>query len=227
VRRQDVLEAFHAEAEQLTLVMLKLNEGDFSRPSPCPPWTVSELLGHVRGAIVLLSNALTQPAPPYAEVTAADYYRPDARYAPEANAERIVSAQREAAALGSGRALAEDFDQVWQRAYREVMAEPDDRKVRTNYGDAMLLTDYLVTRVVELAVHGLDLAAGLKREPWITEPAAQVVEELLLSVGGAAVVQDLGWDRLTFIRKATGREPLLGNEVYQVRRRGVSWLALS
>jgi len=33
--------------------------------------------------------------------------------------------------------------------------------VLTRHGDVMLLTEFMRTRVLELAVHGLDLAAGV------------------------------------------------------------------
>jgi hypothetical protein len=90
----------------------------------------------------------------------------------------------------------------------------------------MLLGDFLVTRVVELGVHGLDLAAALDRAPWLTPQVAGVVAELLVVAGGVEVVGALSWDRLTFIRKATGRVPLTAAEAEQVRRLGVRWLAL-
>ena len=52
--------------------------------------------------------------------------------------------------------------------------------MRTRHGDLISLTEFLRTRVLELAVHRLDLAVALGREPWMTQPAAQVTEELLL-----------------------------------------------
>lgn len=35
-------------------------------------------------------------------------------------------------------------------------------------GDTMLLTDFLVTRVVEVGIHGLNLADALDRPAWLT-----------------------------------------------------------
>jgi hypothetical protein len=49
----------------------------------------------------------------------------------------------------------------------------------------MLLTGFLLTRVVEVAVHGLDLTDAVEREPWLTRPAADLVLGLLVG-GGAA-----------------------------------------
>jgi hypothetical protein len=103
----------------------------------------------------------------------------------------------------SGKAVAEDFTATWRRAYELCRAEPPERVVRTRHGDAMLLSQFLVTRVVELAVRGLDVADALGREPWLTAAAADVLTELL---GPGRT--ELGWDPPTFLRKATGREPL-------------------
>ena len=58
--------------------------------------------------------------------------------------------------------------------------------MQTRHGDPMLLAEFLRTRVLELAVHGLDLAAALDREPWMTAPAAGVTEDLLLPSAAAA-----------------------------------------
>jgi hypothetical protein len=60
--------------------------------------------------------------------------------------------------------LANDFAATWQRVDQLCRAEPEDRVVRAGHGDAMLLSQFLVTRVVEVAVHGLDLAEALEHE---------------------------------------------------------------
>ncbi|MQA24004.1 MAG: hypothetical protein GEU94_00730 [Micromonosporaceae bacterium] len=74
-------------------------------------------------------------------------------------------------------------------------------------------------------MHGLDLAAALSRDPWLTREAGDVVEELLLGATGAQVRDALGWDQLTMIRKATGREPVSQAEADELARLDVQWLA--
>jgi hypothetical protein len=70
----------------------------------------------------------------------------------------------------------------------------------------MPLTDFAGTRVVELAVHGLDLATGLGRPPWLTSEAAGVLEYLWLPPGAAQRLRDqTGCDRITLITWLTGR----------------------
>ncbi|HEX5541828.1 MAG TPA: maleylpyruvate isomerase N-terminal domain-containing protein [Micromonospora sp.] len=226
MQRDRVMAAFRAEAQQLSAQMLDLNEGDWSKPTACEPWSVAELLGHVATVLAWLPGMLEAEAPPEATVSAVGYYRPDDRFSTETNTKRIELARNRAAAADGGQALAEEFDQTWQEVYQRCEKEPAERVVRTRHGDAMLLTDFLVTRVVEVAVHGLDLAAALNRPPWLTDPAGQLLVELLLGPHGLDEVRELGWDRLTFLRKATGREPISAAETAEVETRGIRWLAL-
>jgi uncharacterized protein (TIGR03083 family) len=231
-----VLDGFGAEARSLAAAMAAAPAAAFGAPSPCPPWTVSELFAHVATAAGRVCGMLAGPEPgPDSQglVSAAGYYRADRRFSAATNADRIETAQRGAA--GSGPAdLRADFDRAWRSALADVAAAPPGRRVRTRHGDLMLLAEFMRTRVLELAVHGLDLAAGLGRDPWLTDAAAAVVEELILpgedgedGEGGAAGLrQQLGWDRAGLVAKATGRSPLTAAERQAVEGAGVRWLAL-
>jgi hypothetical protein len=160
-----------------------------------------------------------------AQVSAREYYRPDERFSAATNDTRISSAQEHAADFPDGRALAEAFVATWQDVHRLCGAEPAGRVVLTRHGDAMLLSDFLVTRVVEVAVHGLDLAAALGATPWLTPEAGSVVEELLTGRSDGADRRALGWDQVTFLEKATGRRPLTSAEDRQVADLNLRWLA--
>ena len=103
----------------------------------------------------------------------------------------------------SGTALAADFTVIWQNALQLCLLEPTGRVVRTRHGDAMLLSQFLITRVVELAVDGLDLASALGREAWLTPRAADLVLELLLGSNWRKSVRALGWDQVELLRRAT------------------------
>lgn len=225
VERGAVLTGFRAEGEQLAQVMLGLDEAAYSRPTPCPPWTVAELFSHVLNAIARTSVMLAAPEPGIVDTDAVGYYRPGI-FTPETDAERIDSARRDAAGQPDGRALAENFDSTWRRTYEIVRAERDDRRVTTRHGDGMLLTDFIVTRVAELVLHGLDLAIALDREPWTTPSGADVVEQLLLTAEGSAVRPKLAWDGPTFLAKATGRMPLDSAEAERVRELRIGWITL-
>jgi hypothetical protein len=80
--------------------------------------------------------------------------------------------------------------------------------VRTRWGDHMRFGDYLVTRVVEVAVHGLDLTDALSRPPVLTAAAADVVTRLLQGLLSTELASPPNEDSVRFIEVATGRRPL-------------------
>ncbi|MFB7465017.1 maleylpyruvate isomerase family mycothiol-dependent enzyme [Streptomyces sp. NPDC056224] len=221
-----MLEAFRRESEALTDAVSGLSEAEWNLTTRCTPWNVLDLLGHVCVVIDWLPAMLDAPAPGKAEISAAEYYRPDDRFSPQANGTRIALAQDRAARSADGAAFAEDFAATWRRVERLCRIQPVSRTVRTRHGDAMLLSDFLLTRVVEVAVHGLDLADALGREPWLTSVAGEAVTELLLGAEHVAAADTLGWSQPRFLRKASGREPLDEEEATQIEQLGIRWLAL-
>ncbi|MFD9277926.1 maleylpyruvate isomerase N-terminal domain-containing protein [Streptomyces mirabilis] len=214
--RWRVVEAFRLAAGQLAQAMTGVSAAEWGLPTRCAPWKVSDLLAHVRVVIAWLPGMLAAPAPTCAEVSAVEYYRPDERFAPGTNAARIALAQEHAAEQLSGAALADDCNATWQEVDRLCRAEPEGRVVRTRHGDPMLLSEFLLTRVVEVAVHGLDLADALGRQPWLTAEAADLVQGILLGLDGAATLEKLGWGQLRFLRKATTQKTVL-NRVLMAR----------
>ncbi|MFF1507161.1 maleylpyruvate isomerase N-terminal domain-containing protein [Streptomyces sp. NPDC058326] len=221
-----VLEAFRLECGALGDAVTGLSEAEWNLPTRCAPWTVRELLGHVCVVIDWLPAMLDAPAPGAAEITAVEYYRPDDRFSPRTNGKRIALAQDRAAGPADDAALAEDFATTWRRVDRLCRAQPAGRTVRTRHGDAMLLSEFLLTRVVEVAVHGIDLADALGHEAWLTPAAGDAVTELLLGAEQTTAADKLEWNRPHFLRKATGREPLDEAEAAQIERLGLRWLAL-
>lgn len=220
------MEIFGLEAQRLAQAVTDLPERQWDLPTGCAPWTVRDLLGHVRVVIAWLPGMLASEAPVRAEVSATQYYRPDERFAADTNAARIALAQQDALERGSGQGMAAEFELTWRRVYDLCLSEPDGRLVRTRHGDAMLLSQFLLTRIVELAVHGLDLAMALDATPWLTPEAGSAVEDLLLGPAGDSRVRELGWDQVTFLLKATGREPISPAEAEKVARAGIHWLTL-
>jgi uncharacterized protein (TIGR03083 family) len=193
----EVVGAFVAEAAALSHALAGLPEAGWSRPTRCAPWDVRDLLAHLRMVVGRLPGMLADPGDGLvAEVSAVDYYRPDHRFSPTTNATRIATAQADPL---PGPALAAVFATEWRRAAALCEQEPATRVVRTRHGDPMLLTEFLKTRVVELAVHGFDLADAVPAPAWLTPRAAAVLQELLLGPGRTAA------DPEHFLRAATGR----------------------
>ncbi|MFR9799726.1 maleylpyruvate isomerase family mycothiol-dependent enzyme [Streptomyces sp. MS06] len=221
-----VLEAFRRESGALTDAVSGLSEAEWNFPTRCTPWSVRDLLGHICVVIDWLPGILDASAPDEAGISAAEYYRPDDRFSPRTDRARIALAQDRAAEPTDGAAFAEVFAATWRRVDRLCRAQPADRTVRTRHGDAMLLSEFLLTRVVEVAVHGLDLADALGCAPWLTSSAGDAVLGLLLGAEQMAAADTLGWSRPRFLRKATGREPLAEPETTQIEQLGIRWLAL-
>lgn len=166
-----IAEAFGAESGRLPEVVAGLDDAAFARPTRCDPWTVAELVYHMGTGMRRLPAMLAAPEPSGAAlVSAAAYYRPDQRFSRATNAGRIESARQGAAGLAGAAARARDVSEARQLALVALRDAPPGRVVRTRHGDLMLLAEFLRTRVLELTVHGLDLAAALDREPWMTAP---------------------------------------------------------
>ena len=226
------LDAFVTESAALAAVVAGLTGTDVRRASPCPPWTLADLLGHIIVATDRIGQAVEAaraPAAPGAPlVTAAGYYRPDHRFSAQANTDRIDVAAALAARLGTAAAIAAELAAVRERNLALLQSAPAGLEVRTRHGDRMQLTDFVVTRVVELGVHGLDAAIALERQPWLTDPAAAVLEELLLPDAGLAAELRalLRCDRAGLIARLTGRQPVSPGEQSALAARGVTRLAL-
>ena len=233
--------ALAAEAAALQSALTGLTEQDFNLPSPCPPWTVGELLCHVVIGAGRVATALAEspgsagpvdpaPASPAdaALTSTAGYYRHDTRFSTTVDADRIETARTLARQLGGPEPVVSELARRCRETVDLLAAAPPDRTITTRHGDRMLLTDFAITRVVELAVHGLDLATGLRRPPWLTVEATGILAELWLPPGRAERLrQQLGWDRAGLIARLAGRVNLTPAEQQLLRDAGARSLALS
>jgi uncharacterized protein (TIGR03083 family) len=230
--------AFRAEAQALASAAGAVDESDLTRPSPCPPWTIAALLCHTITAAGRIDQAVAAgragadardgAGPRGRLVDARGYYSPDERFSSAVNADRIDTAAQLAADLGTASAMRAELAAATERTLTVLRTEPPDLEVRTRHGDRMLLTEFLVTRVVELGVHGLDLATGLGRPPWLTPPAAEVIEDLLVpeTLLREELRNRLGCDQTGVIARLTGRVPPSAADQDVLARLGVTWLAL-
>jgi uncharacterized protein (TIGR03083 family) len=216
------LTALAAETARLSLALNDIT--DWNAPTRCEPWDAGALLAHITGALARLDTMLDAPEPPAATVDAAGYYRPDERFSPAVNDIRIDSATQ--AARAGGAALTADFDATCHRILTRCAEQAPGRRVTTRHGDPMTLDDFLTTRVVETAVHGIDLADALHRPRWTTPEAAAHVTALLLGPDHDTALAALGLDKVAFIAKATGRDAFTPAEQAAVEARGITWLAL-
>ncbi|MFE9613273.1 sterol carrier family protein [Streptomyces sp. NPDC006012] len=128
-------------------------------PTRLGDWTVRELVAHIGMAVTAVGRSLDRPEPPRPEGTLLDW-----PFATSTNAAAIDAFTRQLAERHPdlGAYLAE----VEQNLGAQLDAHPGTRLLQTNAG-ALPLTDYLVTRTVELVVHTDDLNAAV---PGLTVP---------------------------------------------------------
>lgn len=212
--RSAVVAALGSEVEALESVLLGVSEAEAVLPTRCVPWDVAALAVHTVGALYRVTVALDE-GPPEAGpglVSAVGYYAPDVRFSPEVNGARVqgatASAERRADAREPGRVLRG----AWRALGPRLAEEPVDRLVLTRHGDRMLLTDFLVTRVVELVLHGVDLADALGRKPWTSERGLAVVREVLFGAADREALERalpgaFSTGSLGAVRVVTGRAP--------------------
>jgi uncharacterized protein (TIGR03083 family) len=220
--------ALAAEAATLQAVISGLTEADLDRASPCPPWTIRELSCHVLIGADRIRQALAELADDTAPlITTVHYFGPDQRFSAATNADRIQTARALAARLGGPSAIAAELGRRSRHSIELLASAPSSQTIQTRHGDRMLLTDFARTRVVELAVHGLDLAFGLDRQPWMTSAAADILIDLLLPGGRSdEFCERLNCDRVGLIARITGRVRLCAVDEQLLTGAGVMWLAL-
>jgi uncharacterized protein (TIGR03083 family) len=131
-------------------------------------WTVVELVGHGNRAHTTLEEYLLRPRPP--EPAGSSYFSDEA----------VGQRGREAvAALGDHPAAV--VEAASGRAITLVERTPANATIGSPAG-TMTLGAYLPSRISELTIHGLDVAAALGR-PELTPPAPALVESLRYVTG--------------------------------------------
>jgi uncharacterized protein (TIGR03083 family) len=204
-----VLAALREECEHLSQVVLDLTEDQFQRSTRCAAWDVNGLLAHLFRETQRINTALVQPPAPRVDADAISYW---CRYDPVTNARRTVERVRQVVtAYGSGAKLALAFDQAWRTAL-DAAARTDPARPTQSWEPMLAFEEFLKTRLVELTVHGLDLAHALGRPPWASQQGLHVTRDVLVGLLGAPVPEDLAWDEITMAGKGTGRQLLSGLE---------------
>ncbi len=206
----------------------------FDRPTRLGDWNVRLLIAHLGFCLDWLPRHLEQPVPDGAPLSLVQWVSVTRTAAAAIDA--AVQEHAEGAFAGSPAELAKEFDRacdlLLETLERPEVADPARRFV-IRFGP-ILLTDFLVTRLVETVVHADDLAAALDLPEFPHDRQALAAVTRLLAdafadqvPGGAvelrippyAVVQAVPGPRhtrgtppnvvetdpLTWIRLATGR----------------------
>jgi uncharacterized protein (TIGR03083 family) len=219
------LQVFRDESGALIAALARLPTSAWERRTRCDPWQVRDVVAHVITVLARVPDMIASAAPARPDTTATGYYRADHRFSDTANADRIRTSQQRAA-VRDATALVQDLTVTTQSVIALCRQEPIGRIVETRHGDAMLLSEFLSTRIVELAVHGLDIADAVGHHPWLTTAAAEHLQRLLFGPDWHTSVAALGWDPVTLLRKTTGRGSVTAQEDVEMRRQGLRTLTL-
>jgi len=205
----DALEALREEYQEVSRIVLGLDERDFSRATRCKDWNVKELVAHLLWGATRVHRFLTQPAPDAADKDAVSYWR---SYDRVGDAPHIADRAKELAAQYAGtKELAEAWDDMWPKVVEAAEREGAGRLVAT-WGPKLALDEYLKTQVLEVTVHRMDLEHALGLKGWGTDQAVSIVDETLEGLLGEQPPSDLEWDVVDFIEAGTGRRPLTDEE---------------
>jgi hypothetical protein len=214
----DVLTALRQETGALSMVLHELNPAQFGQPTNCPPWNLRELIVHMAASITIRSPFPTAD-PRSILASAADYYRRPERDTPAYRQRNVDQTRQLSRTVLADAPPAPWFDQISRDAVARLGADDLDRAVRIPDRDPMRLADWVVTRVISIAAHSLDIAITLDRPPWTTGSALTIIRPVFVDLLGAEPPVSLQWDDLALLATATGRRALTDPERVLLGRR--------
>ncbi|MEV5321957.1 sterol carrier family protein [Streptomyces sp. NPDC052687] len=145
--------AVTAQFGQVRRAVSGLTPEQLALPTRLGEWTVRDLAAHLTMAVAAVGRALERPEPARADLALLDYPSATAPFAAA-----IADGARQLAAAEP------DLDALYARTEEELTerlaAAPESRVLDLRSG-AMSLTDFLVTRTIELVVHTDDLNAAV------------------------------------------------------------------
>jgi len=167
----------------------------WDEPSVLAEQTVGSLAGHVaRGGVWVVEDHLRGVLDPHVQVfdTAAGYFAHHAQTLVEADHEAIRARGQKVAETG----VAAVNNRITQSlATLRTMLDTEPARLMPVAGGAMMVDDYLITRMVEQTVHLDDLARSVDADPW---PMPAQIEAQVLACG--AEVGRLRWGGTEMVR---------------------------
>jgi uncharacterized protein (TIGR03083 family) len=197
-----------ATSELLTLVD-RLEEGDWRRPTRCPPLDVAALVAHVAGSFRFVETWLTPDVVGEAVLDRSSMWRAF----PQETSSLVVDA-----AVSSTNAPHEVRAELHAavRSFEQVSAslEPHQLAACQMFGPLFILRtqEVIANRVLEVAVHLLDLQAAVGAAEVLPRCAAPVLRSILDGLLGQAVPEPFARDDLRYVLVATGRASVTDQE---------------
>lgn len=168
----------------------------WQRPSALQQLSVSGLAGHLARAVLQLPEVLAAGPPDEEPVGLLVHYTRSAWVEADLDAEvnATIRTKGEQAAADGAAALAARTAEVLDTLRTRLPAEPADRVVHLPWGPwSLTLDDFLVTRMVEIAVHVDDLAESVGQTApalpaTVTDPVLDVLARTAARRHGATAV---------------------------------------
>jgi uncharacterized protein (TIGR03083 family) len=176
------VETFASAAGAFATLVRAIPESAWDGPG-LGDWDLRALVGHASRSLITVSTYLQHPAEREDVTSPADYYVQIMEYASNTGAEAISERGRQA-----GRELGEHpaatIEALRQRVLGEL-AGVDDPLIEVIGGLGIRLSNYLPTRVFELAVHGLDIAGATGVDFAVPAPVLEEATVLAARIGVA------------------------------------------
>lgn len=191
------------EIGDLRTVVAGLSDVDLTKPTSCTGWRVADVITHLRFGMEGLLQGLVAVTESPVDRDAISYW---SDWPPRglAGFSEVRWLWAQTASYAEAGALKAHFDDVADAAQLAI-AHPLHARVSFQ-SHVMLINDFLSTWVTEFAVHHFDLIFELDDQ---LPPSGDVVRSLVVTLQTLTGTTNVeGWDQLSFIRKATGREPL-------------------
>jgi hypothetical protein len=191
------IDVFLAAAESVRpLIAAPQVAAAWEQPSALAGMTVGGLTAHLVHGVASIETQSDKPVPAADPVDTVTYYVPDADsdVASDSVRDAVSVRSREQAQPGPA-AVLKAFDGALKHLRIWLPAQGPDRLIRVPIGRCMRLDDFLVVRLVEVLVHGDDLAVSVGLPtPALTEGSSDALIALLLGMcrrrhGDTAVIR--------------------------------------
>lgn len=205
-----VVEALAREVGSVGVLLHKMHDADWQRPTRCAPMTVADLVAHLARQAARVEELLAlEPIDAEPEKDAATYYSYDPA---SIGADVLARAQQAAKDIGGPKKLVAAWDERWVHALQAARAAlPDDPVLPSPLG-TIRLSEYLKTRVVEATVHHMDIDDALGKLPHPDHEALEITADVLRIRLGTDL-RRFGMDDVRFVLTGTGRAPLSDEEM--------------
>ena len=169
----------------------------WNEPSALSLWSVGGLVGHAARAVLIVEEYLDRPLPDAASpLTAVEYFVSlELGSDPGSVVNSSIRARGDETGSLGPNAVAERFDAALARLRERLGKEPPDRSMTVFMDTAVLLDEYLRTRVLELTVHTDDIcvSCGLPtpKLPGVADANALMLDIAARRHGDLAVLRAL------------------------------------